>query len=49
MEFNEKLVQEIVAKVVANVSGAPVENKRQHGVFDTMTEEIGRASCRERV
>ena len=40
MEFNEKLVQEIVAKVVANVSSAPSESKRQHGVFDTMTEAL---------
>ncbi|MBQ2968735.1 MAG: aldehyde dehydrogenase EutE [Clostridia bacterium] len=40
MEFNEKLVQEIVAKVVANVSGAPVAGKKQLGVFDTMTEAL---------
>ncbi|MBQ7039787.1 MAG: aldehyde dehydrogenase EutE, partial [Clostridia bacterium] len=40
MDFNEKLVQEIVAKVVANVSGMPESNKRQHGVFDTMTEAL---------
>lgn len=40
MEFNEKLVQEIVAKVVANVSGTPDTSKKQLGVFDTMTDAL---------
>ncbi len=42
MEINEKLVQEIVAKVVQNVAAdsASDSQKRQLGVFETMTEAL---------
>ncbi len=42
MEINEKLVQEIVAKVVLNVAAdtASDSQKRQLGVFETMTEAL---------
>lgn len=41
MEFNEKMVKDIVAKVVNSIeSGSVAADRKQLGVFDTMTEAL---------
>ncbi len=41
MEFNEKLVKDIVAKVVSSIESGKINaDRKQLGVFDTMTEAL---------